>query len=83
MTLKGNRNHYNVKLLRGYGVSINLKDRQIVLKDGQKHAKFFYPSNVGKLDRENKDLLKEMLSKENMKAYKIFSKKYQTNLAQD
>ena len=34
MTLKGKKNHYNVKLLRGYGVSINLKDHQIVLKDG-------------------------------------------------
>ena len=52
-------------------------------EDGQKDAKFFYPSNVGKLDRENKDLLKEMLSKENMKAYKIFSKKYHTNLVHD
>ena len=45
-------------------------------EDSQKDAKFYYPSNVGKLDRENKDLLKDMLSKENMKAYKIFSKKY-------
>src|SRR3989337_3654945 len=34
MTLKGQRNHYNVKLLRGYGVSINLKDNKVVLKDG-------------------------------------------------
>ena len=34
MTLKGKKNHYNVKLLRGYGVSINLKDHQVVLKDG-------------------------------------------------
>ena len=45
-------------------------------EDSQKDAKFYYPSNVGKLDRENKDLLNDMLSKENMKAYKIFSKKY-------
>ena len=35
MTLKGKQNHYNVKLLRGYGVSINLKDNRIILKNGQ------------------------------------------------
>ena len=35
MTLKDKRNHYNVKLLRGYGVSINLKDNKIILKNGQ------------------------------------------------
>jgi CRISPR-associated protein Cas1 len=35
MTLKGQRNHYNVKLLRGYGISINVKDNQIILKNGQ------------------------------------------------
>ena len=35
MTLKGKNNHYNVKLLRGYGVSINLKDNRIILKNGQ------------------------------------------------
>ncbi|MEM2160532.1 MAG: CRISPR-associated endonuclease Cas1 [Candidatus Nitrosotenuis sp.] len=34
MTLKGRKNHYNVKLLRGYGVSISLKDNQLVLKNG-------------------------------------------------
>lgn len=34
MTLKGKKNHYNVKLLRGYGVAINLKDHQVILKDG-------------------------------------------------
>jgi CRISPR-associated protein Cas1 len=34
MTLKGRKNHYNVKLLRGYGVSISLKDNQIHLKNG-------------------------------------------------
>jgi len=28
------KNHYNVKLLRGYGVSINLKDNKIILKNG-------------------------------------------------
>lgn len=35
MTLKNQRNHYNVKLLRGYGVSINVKDNQLILKNGQ------------------------------------------------
>lgn len=34
MTLKGHKNHYNVKLLRGYGVAISLKDNKITLKDG-------------------------------------------------
>ena len=34
MTLKGKKNHYNVKLLRGYDVSINLKDNKIILKNG-------------------------------------------------
>ncbi|NDB33709.1 MAG: CRISPR-associated endonuclease Cas1 [Thaumarchaeota archaeon] len=34
MTLKGHKNHYNVKLLRGYGISVSLKDNQIHLKDG-------------------------------------------------
>jgi len=34
MTLKGKKNHYNVKLLRGYGVSITLKDNKISLKNG-------------------------------------------------
>ena len=33
LTLK--RNHYNVKLLRGYGVSISLKDSKIILKNGR------------------------------------------------
>lgn len=35
MTQKGQHNHYNVKLLRGYGISINLKDNQLILKNGQ------------------------------------------------
>lgn len=34
MTLKGKKNHYNIKLLRGYGVPIYLKDNHVVLKDG-------------------------------------------------
>ena len=28
------RNHYNVKFLRGYGVSVNLKESKLVLKNG-------------------------------------------------
>jgi CRISPR-associated protein Cas1 len=35
LTLKGNKSHYNIKLLRGYGVSINLKDNKLILKNGQ------------------------------------------------
>jgi CRISPR-associated protein Cas1 len=35
MTLKGQKSHYNVKLLRGYGISINVKANRIILKNGQ------------------------------------------------
>lgn len=34
MTQKNQRNHYNVKLLRGYGVSISLKNNHLVFKNG-------------------------------------------------
>src|SRR5256885_9184398 len=34
MTLKGKQNHYNVKFLSGYGLSVSLKDNKIVLKNG-------------------------------------------------
>ena len=34
MTLKGKKNHYNIKLLRGYGVAIHLKDNRVILKNG-------------------------------------------------
>ena len=34
MTLRGHKNHYNIKLLRGYGVSINIKQNKIILKNG-------------------------------------------------
>ena len=34
MTLKTKKNHYHIKLLRGYGVSINIKDNKIILKNG-------------------------------------------------
>lgn len=33
MTLKGNQNHYNVKFLKGYGFSVNVKNNKIVLKN--------------------------------------------------
>ena len=33
MTLRGKKNHYNVKFLKGYGFSINVKDSKIVLKN--------------------------------------------------
>ena len=34
MTLRGQRNHYNVKFLKGYGCSVNLKNNQVTLKNG-------------------------------------------------
>ena len=33
MTLQGQKNHYNVKFLKGYGFSVNVKDSKIILKD--------------------------------------------------
>jgi len=33
MTNKGHKSHYNVKFLKGYGFSINVKDSKIILKD--------------------------------------------------
>jgi CRISP-associated protein Cas1 len=35
MTVAGQKNHYNVKLLKVYGVSINLKDSRLCLKGGR------------------------------------------------
>jgi CRISPR-associated protein Cas1 len=35
MTLKGHKNHYNVKLLKGNGVSISLKKNKVCLKGGK------------------------------------------------
>ena len=32
MTVAGQKNHYNVKLLKGYGVSINLKDNRTEMR---------------------------------------------------
>lgn len=34
MNLKKPRNHYNVKFLKGYGISVNLKNNKVVLKNG-------------------------------------------------
>jgi len=34
LTLKGHKNHYNIKLLRGYGVSVSIKENKIILKNG-------------------------------------------------
>jgi len=50
MTLKGHKNHYNVKLLHGYGVSINLKDNKIILKNGQNDI-------TGKSEKEERHIL--------------------------
>ena len=33
MTLIGQKNHYNVKFLKGYGFSISVKDSKIILKN--------------------------------------------------
>jgi CRISPR-associated protein Cas1 len=35
MTLKGKKNHYNVKFLKGYGASISLKENKVCLKSGR------------------------------------------------
>ena len=33
MSIRNKRNHYNVKFLKGYGFSINVKNSKIILKD--------------------------------------------------
>ena len=33
MTIKGESNHYNVKFLKEYGFSVNIKNNQVVLKN--------------------------------------------------
>ena len=33
MTVRGKQNHYNIKFLKGYGFSINVKDSKIVLRN--------------------------------------------------
>jgi CRISPR-associated protein Cas1 len=42
MTLQGQKNHYNVKFLKGYGHSISVKDSKLILKDN--HDPFSTPS---------------------------------------
>ena len=34
MVQKNQRNHYNIKFLKGYGISVNLKDNKLILKNG-------------------------------------------------
>jgi len=34
MTLRNQKNHYNVKFLKGYGCAVNLKGNQVTLKNG-------------------------------------------------
>jgi len=34
MTLKGKKNHYNIKVLTGYGVSVTVKNHKLILKNG-------------------------------------------------
>lgn len=41
MTLKDKRDHYNVKLLKGYGHSISVKNSKLILKDN--HDPFSEP----------------------------------------
>ena len=33
LTQTGQQNHYNIKFLKGYGFSVNVKDNKIVLKN--------------------------------------------------
>jgi len=33
MTLKDHKKHFNIKFLKGYGFSINVKDSKIILKN--------------------------------------------------
>ncbi len=35
MTIKGKSNHYNIKFLKGYGVSIRQKQNQIFITNGK------------------------------------------------
>jgi len=55
----------------------------ITPENTQDGIKFFYPNNVGKLDRENKDVLKSVMLKEYDRALKISGKKYHANQLDD
>ena len=51
MTLKGKQNHYNIKFLKGYGFSVNVKDNKIVLKNNydpfkEPEVEEFYVNNM-------------------------------------
>jgi len=51
MTLKGQRNHYNVKFLKGYGFSVTVKDNKIILKNNydpfkEPEVEEFYVNNM-------------------------------------
>jgi CRISPR-associated protein Cas1 len=51
MTLKGKQNHYNVKFLKGYGFSINVKNSKIILKNNydpfkEPEVEEFYVNNM-------------------------------------
>ena len=51
MTLKGKQNHYNIKFLKGYGFSINVKDSKIILKNNydpfkEPQIEEWYPKNM-------------------------------------
>lgn len=35
MTVLGEKNHHNVELLKGYSISISLKDKRVCLKGGR------------------------------------------------
>lgn len=46
MTLKGKKNHYNVKFLKGYGFLVNVKDNKIVLKNAYFYELFYKRKNL-------------------------------------
>lgn len=52
-------------------------------EDRPPHVKFFYPSKIGKLDREKEDILKDIMINEHVKATKIYSKLYHANHLED
>jgi len=52
-------------------------------EDKVENEKFLYPNNVGKLDRENKSTLNDVMIKEHLEATKIWNKLYNTNHLED
>ena len=65
MTLKGKRNQYNVKFLKGYGFSINVKDSKIILKNSQNDI-------TGKPESEEQFVTKIPYEKKNCNLRKKF-----------